>query len=99
VSHQVGYLWRLGTADTRRDEIIARWKRAATVETRKQVGFELQELMNAEPTSIAVLYPDMYWAFRKTAHTHWVDSPGYGVVHKWSFLPSSALPAGLHAAP
>jgi peptide/nickel transport system substrate-binding protein len=98
VSHQVGYLWRLGTADTRRDDIIARWKQTATLEARKQVGFELQDLMNLEPTSIGVLYPDQYWAFRKASYTNWIDSPGYGVVHKWSFLPASAVPAGLRAA-
>ena len=38
VSHQVGYLWRLGSADTRRDVLIERWKAAATVAARKQVG-------------------------------------------------------------
>jgi hypothetical protein len=68
------------------------------LEARTQVGFELQDLMNLEPTSIGVLYPDQYWAFRKASYTNWIDSPGYGVVHKWSFLPASAVPAGLRAA-
>lgn len=98
VSHQVGYLWRLGSADTRRDVLIERWKQAATVETRRQAAFALQELMNAEPTSIAVFYPDSYWAFRKASYTQWIDSPGYGVVHKWSFLPRGVVPGSLRPA-
>jgi peptide/nickel transport system substrate-binding protein len=34
-----------------------------------------------------VYYPDQSWAYRPGAYDGWVESPGYGIIHKWSLLP------------
>ena len=60
---------------------------ATTVPERKAVSFEMQELFNRQPTSIPLYYPDEYWAFRAGSYSGWVESPGFGIVHKWSLLP------------
>lgn len=98
VSHLVGYLADPAVPNPRVDALIRQWTEASTVEARRAAGFALQDLLNDEPTSIAVLYPDAYWGFRPSAFAGWVESPGYGIVHKWSFLPAEVRPAGLRPA-
>lgn len=46
---------------------------------------QMQTLYNDAPASIPLYYPDEYWAARDT-YDGWVESPGYGIVHKWSLL-------------
>ncbi|MEJ7809966.1 MAG: ABC transporter substrate-binding protein [Gemmatimonadaceae bacterium] len=96
---QSGYLWRDGLPYPELDSLIAAWKRASTVDARRSAGFALQALFNERPTSIALAYPDQRWAVRPEAYDGWVESPGYGIVHKWSFLPpESRVGTGARAA-
>lgn len=47
----------------------------------------MQERFNDQPTSIPLYYPDEAWAFRPDAYDGWVESPGFGIFHRWSLLP------------
>jgi peptide/nickel transport system substrate-binding protein len=38
-------------------------------------------------TFIVFYYPEGHLAYRPEAYDGWVESPGFGIVHKWSFLP------------
>lgn len=88
MSHRSGYLWRSpDVAYPEWEALFEEWKAASTIEDRTEVSFRMQELFNAQPTSIPLVYPDENWAYRPDAYTGWVESPGYGIVHKWSFLP------------
>lgn len=88
MSHRSGYLWRAPeVAYPEWDALYARWKATTTNPDRLAVLDEMQMLFNRQPTSIPLFYPDEYWAFRPEAFAGWVESPGYGIVHKWSLLP------------
>lgn len=89
MSHRSGYLWRapkIGYPEW--DGLFERWKATTTNVDRLAVLQEMQTLFNRQPTSIPLYYPDEYWAFRRDRFAGWVESPGHGVVHKWSLLPS-----------
>ena len=47
----------------------------------------MQVLFNQQPTSVPLYYPDEYWAYRPGAYQEWLESPSFGIVHKWSLLP------------
>ncbi|TCJ16725.1 peptide ABC transporter substrate-binding protein [Rubrobacter taiwanensis] len=88
MSHRSGYLWNLPEVPyPEMEALIEEWMQATTVEERTRISFEMQELFNSQPTSIVLYYPEERWAYRPDAHDGWVESPGYGIVHKWSFLP------------
>jgi len=88
MSHRSGYLWDAPEiAYPEFDALFEKWKATSTVEGRRDVAFAMQELFNQQPTSIPLYYPDEHWAYRKAAFTAWVESPGFGIVHKWSLLP------------
>lgn len=88
MSHRSGYLWDLPeVAYPEFSELIADWKAAATIEARTDELFAMQRLFNQQPTAIPVYYPDQSWAYRPGAYDGWVESPGYGIIHKWSLLP------------
>lgn len=83
-----GYLWSMENYDY--PEMQARiddWMAAETLEARTDTHFAMQELFNSQPTTITLLYPDKYWAFDPDVYDNFADSIGYGIVHKWSFLP------------
>ncbi|MGH8906377.1 MAG: ABC transporter substrate-binding protein [Egibacteraceae bacterium] len=87
MSHRSGYLWDAPELPyPERDALEARWRAQETIEDRTTVLFEMQELFNRQPTSIPLYYPDERWAFGP-AYDGWAESPGHGIVHKWSFLP------------
>ena len=90
MSQRSGYLWRGDKAYPELDSLFAAWKRTTMVETRRQASFAIQRLFNDGPTSIALYYPNEVWAFRRDAYDRWAESPGFGIVHKWSFLPHPA---------
>lgn len=90
MSHRSGYLWQAGIEYPEWDALFERWKATTTVADRTAVLFEMQELFNRQPTSIPLYYADEFWAFRPGSFDGWVESPGLGIVHKWSFLPRSA---------
>lgn len=88
MSHRSGYLWRAPKLPYPEwDALFADWRATTTVEDRLAVLDRMQVLFNRQPTSIPLYYPDEYWAFRPDRFAGWVESPGYGVVHKWSLLP------------
>lgn len=87
MSHRSGYLWSPKLPYPEFERLFEAWRQTTTVEARKQVSFQMQELFNRQPTSIALWYPEENWAFRPKAFDRWAESPGYGIVHKWSFLP------------
>jgi peptide/nickel transport system substrate-binding protein len=89
MSHRSGYLWRKGLPYPEMDTLVDAWMAARTVEGRKRVLFQMQELFNRQPTSIALWYPDEFWAFRRDAYDGWAASPGYGIFHKFSLLAPS----------
>ena len=70
--------------------LLDAWKQAADTESRKQVSFKMQELFNREPTAIPLYYETSTFAYRPAAYDNWVESPGFGIVHKWSLLPAQA---------
>jgi peptide/nickel transport system substrate-binding protein len=88
MSHRSGYLWdapEIPYAEW--DALFERWKATTTVEDRRTVAFEMQRMFNNQPTSLPLYYPDEYWAFRADTFSGWAESPGFGIVHKWSLLP------------
>ena len=87
MSHRSGYLWEEGRPLPGYDELHEQWRQATTVEDRTELLFEMQRVFNEAPTSIPLYYPDENFAFRPAAYDGWVESPGYGIVHKWSLLP------------
>jgi peptide/nickel transport system substrate-binding protein len=89
MSHRSGYLWKAPKLPYPEwDALFERWKATTTNVDRLGVLSEMQVLFNRQPTSIPLLYPDEYWAFRADRFAGWVESPGYGIVHKWSLLPA-----------
>ena len=94
MSHRSGYLWQAPTIPYPEwDTLFEQWKAATTVADRRVVSFEMQALFNRQPTSIPLYYPDENWAFRADAFDGWVESPGFGIVHKWSLLTREAATA------
>ncbi len=88
MSHRSGYLWRAPALPYPEwDALYGQWEAATSVEAASAVLSDMQELFNRQPTSIPLYYPDEHWAFRPETYDGWVESPGYGIVHKWSLLP------------
>ena len=71
-----------------KDDIVIRWHNAKTAEERLQISYELQEYQNTYPNRVMLWYPDGMFAFNKKAYDNYVSSAGYGIFHKYSFLPS-----------
>ena len=88
MSHRSGYLWQAPKVPYPEwDGLFERWKATTTVSERTAVMFEMQTLFNRQPTAVPLFYPDERYAFRPAAYAGWAESPGFGIVHKWSFLP------------
>lgn len=87
MSHRSGYLWKEGLPYPEWDALYEQWRSADTIEARTETLFAMQQLFNRQPTAIPLVYPDENWAYRSGSFDGWVESPGYGVVHKWSLLP------------
>ena len=81
-----------------RDLLQDERQRSSTVEGRKQASFKMQELFNKQPTSIVLWYPQEDWAFRPAAYDLWAESPGFGIIHKWSLLPPEARGSSVRPA-
>ena len=98
MGHLSGNLWKPGIPYPAFDSLLEEWKKTTDIESRKQVSFRMQELFNHQPTAIPLYYPTSSFAYRPAAYDNWVESPGFGIVHKWSFLPAEAR-AGAVVAP
>ena len=91
MSHRSGYLWQAPVLKYPEwDTLFEQWKATTTVADRTAVLFQMQELHKRQPTSIPLYYADEHWAFRPGAFDGWVESPGQGIVQKWSFMPRAA---------
>lgn len=75
-------------ADAEKDAIIARWMDASTREDRLKVSYELQDYQNTYPNRVMLWYPDGIFAYNWEKYDNYVSSAGYGIFHKYSFLPS-----------
>ncbi|MFH5181307.1 ABC transporter substrate-binding protein [Paenibacillus sp. TAB 01] len=93
MSHRSGYLWTKGLAYPEMDALTAKWMAEPNIEKRKQISFQMQELFNRQPTSIVLYYPKENYAYRADKYDGWVESPGYGIVHKYSLLPAEVKKA------
>ena len=71
-------------------DIVERWHNASTREERLKVSFELQEYQTEFPNRIMLWYPDGLFAYNWKAYDNYVSSAGYGIFHKYSFLPSKS---------
>lgn len=81
------YAWDLSTQPyPELADSVEVWRQAETLEDRREALFAIQEVFNAAPSLIALYYPDELWAYRSDVYDGFVESPGYGIVHKWSFL-------------
>ncbi|NLU82635.1 ABC transporter substrate-binding protein [Rhodococcus sp. HNM0569] len=87
MSHRSGYLWATDLAWDEWDAKYTEWLAQTTHADRIRVMQELQTIHNAAPTTVPLFYPEEHWAVSQT-YGGWVESPGYGIVHKWSFLPA-----------
>lgn len=88
MSHESGYLWDLPEVPyPQMAELVERWRATETIEGRTETLYEMERLFDSQPTSIPLYYPEGPMAFRADIYDGWVESPGYGLVHKWSLLP------------
>lgn len=85
-----GNLKRSPTLDEEKADIAARWLDASTREERAKLGYELQDYYNKYPNQIMLWYPDGIFAYNWKSYDNYVSSAGYGIFHKYSFLPSDS---------
>ncbi|MEY7850634.1 ABC transporter substrate-binding protein [Natrarchaeobius sp. A-rgal3] len=90
MSHRSGYLWNSEIPYPEWDELVEEFKQAEGVDGVRPVLFEMQRLFNEQPTSIPLWYEKPRFAFDPDAFDSWAESPGFGIHHKWSFLPEDA---------
>jgi peptide/nickel transport system substrate-binding protein len=100
MSHRSGNLWKHpDLVYPEFDALYDAWKVTETNEDRIAAMQDMQKLFNRQPTAIALYYPDEFWAFRADTFGGWVETPGYGIVHKWSFLPADVVETANAEAP
>ena len=99
MSHRSGYLWSKDIAYPEMDSLISDWMAANTIETRKDISFDMQTLYNTQPTSIALYYPEEVYAYNASVYDGYVESLGYGIINKFSFLPEETKEAASTTKP
>ncbi|WP_197381941.1 ABC transporter substrate-binding protein [Mycolicibacterium mengxianglii] len=100
MSHRSGNLWRHPEiAYPEFDALYDKWKATETTDSRIAAMQEMQGLFNRQPTAIALYYPDEHWGYRADTFAGWIETPGYGIVHKWSFLPAEVVDEANAEAP
>ncbi|MEM1149089.1 MAG: ABC transporter substrate-binding protein [Pseudomonadota bacterium] len=78
------------TVDEERRAIVDRWLAQETPEGRLAVHYELQQYNTQWPNRILLWFPESTFAYRWEAYDNYVPSAGYGLFHKYSFLPNAA---------
>lgn len=86
MSNRSGYLWMKGVAYPEMDALQKEWEEANTAEARKEVSFKMQTLYNAQPTAISLYYPEQVYAYNANSYSGYVESLGFGIINKYSFL-------------
>ncbi|MEM1264760.1 MAG: ABC transporter substrate-binding protein [Pseudomonadota bacterium] len=76
--------------DEQKAAIVERWLDAPTREERLAVSYELQEYQTRYPNRVMLWYPESTFAYRWDAFDNYIPSAGYGIFHKYSFLPEDA---------
>jgi peptide/nickel transport system substrate-binding protein len=100
MSHRSDNLWmHPDLAYPEFDALYDKWKATETNEDRVAAMQEMQKLFNRQPTAIALYYPEEHWGYRADTFTGWIETPGYGIVHKWSFLPAEVVEKANAKAP
>ncbi|MGE2732458.1 ABC transporter substrate-binding protein [Mycolicibacterium vaccae] len=100
MSHRSDNLWQHPElAYPEFDVLYDKWRATETNEARIAAMQEMQKLFNRQPTAIALYYPDEHWGYRADKFTGWIETPGYGIVHKWSFLPAEVVKEANAEAP
>ncbi|WNG86160.1 ABC transporter substrate-binding protein [Mycobacterium sp. ITM-2016-00317] len=100
MSHRSDNLWQHpDLAYPEFDVLYDKWRATETNEARIAAMQEMQKLFNRQPTAIALYYPDEHWGYRADKFTGWIETPGYGIVHKWSFLPAEVVKEANAEAP
>lgn len=100
MSHRSGNLWKHPDLPYPEfDALYERWRATDTVDSRIAVMQQMQQLFNRQPTTIALYYPEEHWGYRADAFAGWIETPGYGIVHKWSFLPADVVEGANAEAP
>jgi peptide/nickel transport system substrate-binding protein len=72
-----------------RQAIFEKWWKADTRDDRLEASFELQEYENRYPSRFMLWYPDGLFAYRWQSYDNYAASFGYGIYHKYSFLPEA----------
>lgn len=86
MSHRSGYLWTKEVEYPEMDALITDWMAATDIESRKLISFDMQTQYNSQPTSIALYYPEEVYAYNANVFDNYVESLGYGIINKFSFL-------------
>lgn len=71
-------------------ELYNNWWRARTRAEREKWHFALQEYEIKYPSRYMLWYPDGLFAYRWRSYDNYVSTSGYGIYHKYSFLPDTA---------
>ena len=99
MSHRSGYLWAKDMAYPEMESLIADWMEANTIDSRKDISFDMQALYNTQPTSVALYYPEEVYAYNASVYDGYVESLGYGIINKFSFLPEETQKAASTTEP
>lgn len=86
MSNRSSYLWDKAIPYPELDALQQEWMAANTIEARKEVSFRMQAMYNDQPTAIALYYPEQNWAYNAKKFDGWVETLGFGIIHKYSFL-------------
>lgn len=73
-----------------KEAILKRWLKASTRQDRLKASHDLQVYQNQYPNRIMLWYPDGLFAYRWKSYDNYASSAGYGIFHKYSFLPEPA---------
>lgn len=88
LNHRGQLMWATGEIPYPEYEALEEeYIQATTLEEQKEALFEMQRLHSRQPTIIPIWFPENHVAVRPEAYDKWAESPGFGVHHKWSFLP------------
>lgn len=91
LNHRGQLMWATGEIPYPEYEALEeKYMQATTIETQKEALFDMQRLHSQQPTIIPIWFPKNHVAVRPDAYDKWAESPGFGVHHKWSFLPEDA---------
>lgn len=91
LNHRGQLMWATGEIPYPAYESLEdKYIQATTLKKQKETFFEMQRLHNRQPTIIPLWFPKNQVAIRPDAYDKWAVSPGFGVHHKWSFLPVDA---------